>query len=353
MSDNCFTAYEDITAHLNLEDEKVRTSEDDNISPRVVFRAIRDLFGDSIKTTNKTTNRKTKKVFLNLRKRCKAAVTCSSFEEEWKVLLSNIENICKEAGDGQWKVAVSSESSLSCSHFENVRCNSRVMITEVRFTKNCIEGKIDTMMLYDNRAVKPEVIARIEKQFCATGIIDKAKFLLTFMDNSYICCGFPASEIDGKVELYKVKVEKNLITPLTVNGTAEERYFVSECEVFTNSAGLICPKCQELKKSYKKKEKRQEAERVMDPKTNHRYMCREELEDKIKSEKKEKQAERRRREQIEAEMIQLEEEDDKDLREIMSGVQEKDIPEDMILFWEQQKQILNTKSSKGYRWHPK
>ena len=68
-------------------------------------------------------------------------------------------------------------------------------------------------------------------------------------------------------------------------------------------------------------------------------MCKEELEDKIRSEKKEKQlqAERKRREQIDAEMIQLEEEDDKDLREIMSGVHEKDIPEDMILFWEQQK----------------
>ena len=109
------------------------------------------------------------------------------------------------------------------------------MITEVRFTKNCIEGKVDTMMLYDNRAVKPEVIARIEKQFCATGIIDKAKFLLTFMDNSYICCGFPASEIDGKVELYKIKVEKNLITPLNVDGVAKERYFVSDCEVFTGT----------------------------------------------------------------------------------------------------------------------
>ena len=41
VSDNYFTAYEDITAHVNLEDEKVRKSEDDNISPRVVFRAIR------------------------------------------------------------------------------------------------------------------------------------------------------------------------------------------------------------------------------------------------------------------------------------------------------------------------
>ena len=48
--------------------------------------------------------------------------------------------------------------------------------------------------------------------------------------------------MDGKVEVYKVKVEKNLIMPLTVDGAAEERYLVSDCEVFTNSAaGLICP----------------------------------------------------------------------------------------------------------------
>ena len=53
VSDNYFTAYEDITAHVNIEGEKLRKSEDDNISPRVVFRAIRDVFGDSIRTTNK------------------------------------------------------------------------------------------------------------------------------------------------------------------------------------------------------------------------------------------------------------------------------------------------------------
>ena len=46
----------------------VRTSEDDNISPRVIFRAVREVFGDSVTTSNKRIEKKCKKVFLNLRK---------------------------------------------------------------------------------------------------------------------------------------------------------------------------------------------------------------------------------------------------------------------------------------------
>lgn len=70
-------------------------------------------------------------------------------------------------------------------------------------------------------------------------------------------------------------------------------------------------------------------------------------------EQQQKEAEKRNREQLEAQMIMLEEEDHKDLKTIMSSIKKDSIPEDMIIFWEQQQKMLETKSSKGYRWHPR
>ena len=79
---------------------------------------------------------------------------------------------------------------------------------------------------------------------------------------------FLASEVDEELQLYNVTEEKHLITQL--DGVTEERYFASGCEVFTNSAGLMCSRCMLLKKSYKQKEKRKKGKNTLDPKTNHR-----------------------------------------------------------------------------------
>ena len=38
---------------------------------------------------------------------------------------------------------------------------------------------------------------------------------------------------------------------------------------------------------------------------------------------------------------------------MFSEVAEKDFPEEMKCFWQQQHKILHTKSKNGYRWHPK
>lgn len=89
------------------------------------------------------------------------------------------------------------------------------------------------------------------------------------------------------------------------------------------------------------------------PKTNHRYMSKEELVEKVTIEKKAKEKEKTKREELEAEMIALEEEDHSDLKAIMSNVNKENVPDDMKLLWEQQESILKASSVKGYRWHPR
>ena len=83
------------------------------------------------------------------------------------------------------------------------------------------------------------------------------------------------------------------------------------------------------------------------------YMSKEELVEKVTIEKKAKEKEKTKREELEAEMIALEEEDHSDLKAIMSNVNKENVPDDMKLLWEQQESILKASSVKGYRWHPR
>lgn len=88
-------------------------------------------------------------------------------------------------------------------------------------------------------------------------------------------------------------------------------------------------------------------------KCNHRYMSREQILLKLDATKKKYLAEKRKREKVEEEMLEMEEEDHFDLKEMMRKVDKEDVPEDMVLFWKQQQEIFHTSSSKCYRWHPR
>ena len=85
------------------------------------------------------------------------------------------------------------------------------------------------------------------------------------------------------------------------------------------------------------------------PSVNHRYMNREQIIEKLEKEKQRRLTEERRRERIQSQMLELEKEDHHDMVEIMNQVTKDDVPEDMLLFWEEQKKILQTKSKCQYR----
>ena len=60
-----------------------------------------------------------------------------------------------------------------------------------------------------------------------------------------------------------------------------------------------------------------------------------------------------KREKLWKEMLEMEEDDHLDLLKMMEKVKKKDVPADMVLFWEEQQKILETASCKRYRWHPR
>lgn len=354
VKSNSFTDNDEVIENANREGS-LKINPDDEITSNIIFRAVRDLFGDSVKKANKRVDRSYKRVFLNLSKREKILEESNNeTEEEWKKLQGNASAIAKEAGDGEWQVLVSDECLLSFARFENGRCDGRVMVCEVKFIKSNTRKRIETQIIYDHHALKPHIAAAINDRLVESDIVSRAKSVLSLMDKSYVCSGFLASEINYDLELYELNFEKHYIEQLkTSDGTVEERIFSSECEVFTNSAGLTCSRCCKLKKCFKRKEKRNQEKHGIHPRTNHRYMSKDQLVDKVAMEKKKMEEQKRRRERVEAEMIEVVEEDHKDLKFMMANVKTNMIPEDMVLFWEQQQRMFETKSSKGYRWHPR
>lgn len=209
-------------------------------------------------------------------------------------------------------------------------------------------------IVYDQFTVSPQLTKTINDQLSGLPIIERAKSVMSLMDTSYVCRGFLASESSQTLERYKVKGQKHLITEQLSSGNiTENRVFSSACEVFSNSAGKTCSKCATVKWLYNKKEKWKQQQYLLHPKTNHRYMSKEELVGKVAIKKKVKEKEKRKREELEAEMIALKGEDHRDLKAIMSNVNKENVPDDMKLLWEQQESILKASSVKGCRWHPR
>ena len=55
----------------------------------------------------------------------------------------------------------------------------------------------------------------------------------------------------------------------------------------------------------------------------------------------------------ERDMLQMPDDDHKDLLELFNQASMKDIPAELAILWEQQEKILSINSSNRYRWHPR
>jgi len=49
----------------------------------------------------------------------------------------------------------------------------------------------------------------------------------------------------------------------------------------------------------------------------------------------------------------MDDEDNADLSTMLQNMAKEKVPDEMACLWEQQKKIIQTKTTHGYRWHPK
>ncbi|KAJ7336070.1 hypothetical protein OS493_013448 [Desmophyllum pertusum] len=308
----------DLVEHARKAKENL-SDEGYTVTANILGKALREVFGDHTAKNH-------------------------SFEEDWQKLVGDLDGAELQGGvNGGWSAMTNNDVSFSYLRFGNQTFNNQKAVIEIKFEKNVKDEKIDTAIIYHERVIPSEDVANIEKHLSNELAVDKARKLMQLMDDdSNICQGNQLEE--DEFDLCQLAGARRHRV-LNATGVSEERVFSSECKVLTNFAGTLCSKCQQLARNMCKRKKRRQEEVGMERKikSNHRYMSREQILLKLDATKKKYLAEKRKREKVEEEMLEMEEEDHFDLKEMMRKVDKEDVPEDMVLFWEQQQKIFSYK----------
>ena len=328
--DSFITTADDIFAHASREKGNSPISEGGEITPRLIKRAVEEVFVR--KATRMRVNKKKVWAYRGLKHVSQqSSGETKSPTDEWKTLVLQ----AKEIDLGAWNVVKSTNTSVSFARFENVRYNNQLVVSEICFTKKEDENCTETKIKYHEREVPKEVVCTLDSNFGNCTTKKKALLWMKFLDSSFVCHGFQTD-----FEFADERIAKHHI--ITEDYNSEERAFSIRCEILTNSAGIRCSKCSEEKKRISHY-----------PQLQITDMTREQILEKLEREKQRRLSEQRQRERIQSQMLELEEEDHHDMVEIMRHVNKDEVPEDMLLFWDEQKKILQTKSKHQYRWHLK
>ena len=273
-----------------------------------------------------------------------------NIEKEWDDFSRQISEI--SAGHNGWQSTVNNELSVSFVHVEDVVYDGHRVLTEVNF-KFLEEKQVEIILKYNEHIISLHNFSGLELQLQGLNLVDKAHFVLTFINRFPICSGFTSDLSDDTPLSDKSYVMHYIQDPKDQMEIKEKRFFSSRCLVFTDTLGLYCSRCQCAKYQLDKVKKRHAESAEPNPRCNHRYLSREEILNKVTQEKKKHFKEQRAREHLESEMLHMDRDDHTDLLTMMSTIDKNDVPEDPSIIWEQQSKILATESSHGYRWHPK
>lgn len=263
-----FVVLKDLVDHAATEKENIG-----NVSSVILGKAVNELFLDEVNKCRLRIDKVRVWGFMGLRKKEPGTSTISiqSFEEEWKVLNTRLLEIEDEVGS-KWTVK-SENNKTTFLHFEDVRYNSQVAVSEVTVKKNNVEKKIDYTIKYHEKSVPDDKICSLLKPLKACDIIVRTVTLIKIIERSYVCQGF---EMDEYESLYGVAIKRNRVSTLHYDDDDESRNEICHspgCHVLTNAGGAICSVCQNTKYNANKKRKRSMMNRLeLSSLTNHRLV---------------------------------------------------------------------------------
>ncbi|KAK3734701.1 hypothetical protein QZH41_011298 [Actinostola sp. cb2023] len=335
-----------VLRHALEEKENIDHQGEYTITSNIITKATNEIFLSQVSKCRLRRNKKRVWGYLNLARKSQQPSVGPlpvNDQEEWDILQSSIPSISERIGS-KWRI-IQNDEMLIFLHCENVRIDSQVAVCEVTLKKS------KTSIQYHQRHVPEKRVEDIIKSLKAScTVVDRVVYLVQLMEKSYVCLGFEVDE--NQPELYNVPLKKCKVASIT-SSPSEDRGFSPDCEVLTNSGGKQCQTCLKAKKCITKKQNRHKerlANGGLSAKTNHRYMSREQLLQKLENEKKMRLHEKYTREKLQKEMVVMEEDDHNDLKIIMDQI-EKFLK--MLLFWEEQNFFLKTEAKSQYRWHPR
>ena len=259
-----------------------------------------------------------------------------------------------------WSVISDQHESFSFIRLENFEVNNHRAITEVSIAVQ--NDRVETISVRANGNYISLNVAELNlTQDLSLSLKDQINQILLFVDNSTTCQGYNLSREEKVLAMVPHHVQH--VRHLTKPTCTETRAYSDNCLVFSTPVKngqkrqQLCSNCANLRKRDQQRKKRKQAIENIHPKCNKRYLERDELETQLKIAKLEKKKAMQREEywrgKFHEQSIELESEDHHDLTEILNGIEEEKVPEDMKALWQQQQSILKAKSHHGYRWHPK
>ena len=249
-----------------------------------------------------------------------------------------------------WVLTENGLDSVSIIRTQNFYINEQRAVTEVRLQR-ITTGETKLEVLSKGVVASAESL-ELAKETQSMKVGPKAQLIVEFLDRNILCKGFQLETSNDYIHAagYRTVVIKSLD-----ESTEREMVIANDCKIIAPGDGQCCTSCTRLKKAHSKNNKRRKPE--LSKFTNERFMTNDALRQKTACLRKQvlcsNSREDRLKAQIEKEMVEIHDEDNKDLAAIMQKIDSEKVPESLKFFWEQQVEILQTKSSKGHRWHPK
>ena len=141
-------------------------------------------------------------------------------------------------GVSGWTGLKNSDFSVGYLRFGNLSLNNQKAVIEVKFEKNVQDENSSMEIIYHERVVSNEDVAKILQHLANNSIVNKARKLMQLLNDSNVCKGNHLPEDD--LNRYERggggggAIRRHLVSD--VNGFSEQRVFAVECQVHTNSA---------------------------------------------------------------------------------------------------------------------
>jgi hypothetical protein len=187
------------------------------------------------------------------------------------------------------------------------------------------------------------------------GDLPSLQLIIQFLNTLHICIGFEENEHTKAV----IRHENNEIGSHHTFGFADgqtvTKVISKSCRLLVEKQGSYCMSCYTLERNLKRRKINDDICTGVCRKYLSRGDIEKELDDKMSDNKKSKQREKywKGRYKFDDECLDVDEEDDGDLKTMLQGVDSSKVSDEMKLLFEEQIKFSKMSSSKGYRWHPK
>lgn len=308
-----------------------------SVSSSTVGHLITQLWGDKVRLVKRGSRNQRQNFYLNLKKK---SVNVPVTPSNCTTLTS--QNKC-------WQLVEDQGTMTSFIRFFPWSFKNQRGSIELRIDK--VHAENSSRYHIASRGCVSDITDLIDEDLEKCSLMERVDKIFEILDTSTLCKGVQVK--DGEVLDSVIPHQSGLYNDGPIE---EKRVFSNKCSLLCSTGKQCCNQCQKVKCNSEKRNKRKlELGGMVHPKTNKRFMSKDDYAKQLQLERQARinavKREKYWREKFTEECLEMTEDSNADLTEMFQRA--NNIPEHMAGLWEQQKLLLSSKSKNAYRWHPK